>query len=127
MPRTVRRDGQAGHRHPGCDTVAPLLPAIEIAARQPCLMRVSSRQILLHFHLACGAAVSVHVTVFDGHKKETALVNNAVLMETESPRRASMAALRGKYREVFSGGNAVRAQVASVPPDCLASAGIGRR
>jgi hypothetical protein len=42
------------------------------------------------------------VTVVDGHgKKVTELMDTAVLMEIESLRRASLAVLRDKFREVF--------------------------
>jgi hypothetical protein len=39
--------------------------------------------------------------VVDGHGEETTTVDNAVLMEIESLRRASMAGPREKYKEVF--------------------------
>jgi hypothetical protein len=41
------------------------------------------------------------VTVVDNHREETKTVDNAVLMEIESLRRACLAGLRTKYREVF--------------------------
>jgi Protein of unknown function (DUF2924) len=41
------------------------------------------------------------VTVVDSHGEETKTVDNAVLMEIESLRRATLAGLRGKYQEVF--------------------------
>ena len=41
------------------------------------------------------------MTVVDGHGEETKTVDTAVLMEIESLRRATLAALREKYREVF--------------------------
>jgi len=41
------------------------------------------------------------VTVVDGHGDETRTVGNAVLMEIENLRRATLAGLREKYREVF--------------------------
>ena len=41
------------------------------------------------------------MTVVDGHGEETKTVDNAVLMEIENLRRATLAALREKYREVF--------------------------
>jgi hypothetical protein len=41
------------------------------------------------------------VTVVDCHGEETKTVDNAVLMQIESLRRAPVAALRDKYREVF--------------------------
>jgi hypothetical protein len=50
--------------------------------------------------LACAVATSVHVTVVDGYGEETNL-NTAIVMEIEKLRRASLAALREKYREVF--------------------------
>src|SRR5580704_478672 len=52
-------------------------------------------------HLQCGAEASVHVTVVDGHREETEILNTAVLIEIESLRRATLAGLREKYREVF--------------------------
>jgi hypothetical protein len=50
--------------------------------------------------LACGAAKSVHGTVVDGHPEEK-ILETAVLMEIEKLRRASLATLREKHREVF--------------------------
>jgi len=41
------------------------------------------------------------VTVVDGYREEKRTVDNAVLMEIESLRRASMTGLREKFREVF--------------------------
>ena len=41
------------------------------------------------------------MTVVDGHGGETRTVDNAVLMEIEDLRRATLAALREKYQEVF--------------------------
>ena len=41
------------------------------------------------------------MTVVDGHGEETKTVDNAVLMEIESLRRATLTALSEKYREVF--------------------------
>jgi hypothetical protein len=41
------------------------------------------------------------VTVVNGHGEENETVDNAVLMEIESLRRATLAALREKYQEVF--------------------------
>ena len=41
------------------------------------------------------------MTVVDGHKGEEKTVDNAILMEIESLRRARLAGLRDKYREVF--------------------------
>ena len=41
------------------------------------------------------------MTVVDGHGEETKRMNNAVLMEIEKLRRASLASLREKFREVF--------------------------
>src|ERR1019366_7553488 len=60
-----------------------------------------SKRILRRFRLAFGAAESVHVTVVDGHGEETKTVDTAVLMEIENLRRATLAGLRAKYREVF--------------------------
>ncbi len=57
--------------------------------------------MFLESGLACGAAKSVHVTVVDGHGEEKKTVDNAVLMEIEKLRRASLAGLREKFREVF--------------------------
>ena len=54
-------------------------------------------------------------------------MDTAVLMEIENLRRASLAALREKYREVFAGRNAMPAPGASLPADRLAAAGLGRR
>ena len=51
--------------------------------------------------LACGAKRSVHVTVVDGHREETETMDAAILMEIEKLRRATLAALREKYQEVF--------------------------
>jgi hypothetical protein len=51
--------------------------------------------------LACRAAKSVHVTVVDGYGEEKRTMDNAVLMEIEKLRRASMASLRERFREVF--------------------------
>jgi hypothetical protein len=48
------------------------------------------------------------VTVVDGHVEETKTVDTAVLMEIESLRRATLAALRAKYREVFQEETRVR-------------------
>jgi hypothetical protein len=48
------------------------------------------------------------VTVVDGHGEETKTVDNAVLMEIESLRRATLAGLRAKYREVFQEETRVR-------------------
>jgi hypothetical protein len=53
------------------------------------------------FDLPFRTTESVHVTVVDGHGEETKTVNNAVLMEVEKLRRATLAGLREKYREVF--------------------------
>jgi hypothetical protein len=50
--------------------------------------------------LACAVAKSVHVTVVDGHGEETNL-QTAILIEIEKLRRASLADLREKFREVF--------------------------
>jgi len=50
--------------------------------------------------LACGAAKSVHGTVVDGHGEEK-ILETAMLMEIEKLRRASLAVLREKHREVF--------------------------
>jgi DUF2924 family protein len=61
----------------------------------------TSKEILLCFALACGAAKSVHVTVVDGHQEEKRTVERAVLMEIENLRRASLTGLREKYRTVF--------------------------
>jgi hypothetical protein len=55
----------------------------------------------LVFGLACLAAKSVNVTVVDGYRKEKRTMDNAVLMEIEKLRRASLASLREKFREVF--------------------------
>jgi hypothetical protein len=41
------------------------------------------------------------VTVVDRHGEETKTVNNAVLVEVENLRRATLKGLREKYREVF--------------------------
>jgi hypothetical protein len=41
------------------------------------------------------------VTVVDGHGEETKTVDNAVWMEIEKLRRATLAALREKYEEIF--------------------------
>ena len=41
------------------------------------------------------------MTVVDAHREETRIVNNTVLMEVENLRRATLAGLREKYREVF--------------------------
>jgi hypothetical protein len=41
------------------------------------------------------------VTVVDSHREENKTVDTAVLMEVESLRRATLAALREKYQEVF--------------------------
>jgi hypothetical protein len=41
------------------------------------------------------------VAVVDGHGEETRIVDNAILMEIENLRRATLAALREKYQEVF--------------------------
>jgi hypothetical protein len=41
------------------------------------------------------------VTVVDGYEERREFMDNAVLMEIESLRRASLAGLREKYREVF--------------------------
>ena len=41
------------------------------------------------------------MTVVDGHGEETRTVDNAVLMEVENLRRATLVALREKYQEVF--------------------------
>jgi hypothetical protein len=57
---------------------------------------------------AYGLAKSVHVTVVDGHGEENELMDNSVLMEIESLRRATLAALREKYREVFQEETTVR-------------------
>jgi hypothetical protein len=51
---------------------------------------------------------SVNVTVADGHGEEAKTVDNAVLMEIESLRRATLGALRAKYREVFQEETRVR-------------------
>jgi hypothetical protein len=52
--------------------------------------------------LLYGAAQSVHVTVVNGHGEENErIMDTAILMEIENLRRASMAGLREKYREVF--------------------------
>jgi hypothetical protein len=61
---------------------------------------VHATKTLLCFLLACGPAESVHGRVVDSHGEEQK-VDTAVLMEIESLRRASMAELRKKYREVF--------------------------
>jgi len=41
------------------------------------------------------------VTVVDGYREENTMMDNAVLMEIEKLRRASLASLREKFREVF--------------------------
>jgi hypothetical protein len=41
------------------------------------------------------------MTVVDGYREEDGTMDNAVLMEIESLRRASLASLREKFREVF--------------------------
>jgi hypothetical protein len=64
-------------------------------------MAAQSKGILVYLRLAFRAIESVHVTVVDGHGEETKTVNNAVLMEVEKLRRATLAGLREKYREVF--------------------------
>ena len=51
--------------------------------------------------LAYRAAKSVNVTVVDGYREGKRTMNNAVLMEIESLRRASLGSLREKFREVF--------------------------
>jgi Protein of unknown function (DUF2924) len=56
----------------------------------------------------CVETKSVHVTVVDGHGEETKTVDNAVLMEVESLRRATLAALREKNLEVFQEETRVR-------------------
>ena len=58
-------------------------------------------KICIVFDLLVRLAKSVHVTVVDGHKGEEKTVDNAVLMEIESLRRAPIEGLRDKYREVF--------------------------
>jgi hypothetical protein len=50
--------------------------------------------------LACGATQSVHGTVVDSHREEK-MLEPAMLLEIEKLRRASLAALRQKHREVF--------------------------
>jgi hypothetical protein len=60
-----------------------------------------SKGIRRRFRLAYQAARSVHVTVVDRHGEENETVDNAVLMEVESQRRATLAVLREKYQEVF--------------------------
>jgi Protein of unknown function (DUF2924) len=57
--------------------------------------------MFLEYDLACAAAKSVTVTVVDGYGEEKRTMNNAVLMEIEKLRRASMTGLREKFREVF--------------------------
>jgi Protein of unknown function (DUF2924)/Protein of unknown function (DUF3489) len=56
---------------------------------------------LFWFGLACRAAESVNVTVVDGYRKGKRTMDNAVLMEIEKLRRASLSSLREKFREVF--------------------------
>src|SRR6266849_9285727 len=58
-------------------------------------------KICIVFDLLVRLAKRVHVTVVDGHKGEEKTVDNAVLMEIESLRRAPIEGLRDKYREVF--------------------------
>jgi hypothetical protein len=57
--------------------------------------------MFLETGLACGAVRSVNVTVVDGYREEKRTMDNAVLMEIESLRRASLAGLRERFREVF--------------------------
>jgi hypothetical protein len=54
-----------------------------------------------NIRLAFRATRSVHVTVVDSHREETKTVDNAVLTEIENLRRASLAGLRTKFKEVF--------------------------
>ena len=46
----------------------------------------------------------------NGHQKGKETVDNAVLMEIESLRRASLAALRQKFREAFQEETGARGQ-----------------
>jgi hypothetical protein len=57
--------------------------------------------MFLEKNLACGATTSVNVTVVDGYGEGKTTMDNAVLMEIERLRRASMTGLREKFREVF--------------------------
>src|ERR1700680_531186 len=57
--------------------------------------------VSLGFPLACGAKLSVHGPVDDGHREEHTFMNTAVLREIESLRRAGVTDLRNKYQEVF--------------------------
>jgi hypothetical protein len=57
-------------------------------------------RVLPRFSPCCAAPKSVHMTVVD-HKESEATMETAVLMEIENLRRASLATLREKFREVF--------------------------
>src|SRR5665213_1527784 len=78
-------------------------PRVAAAARPVFLTQtaVQSKGIRVYLRLAFLPVESVHVFVVDGHGEETKTVNNTVLMEVEKLRRATLAGLREKYREVF--------------------------